>query len=579
MPGYTHLQRAIPVTLGHHLLAWVEMLERDRDALPRSPAAQAAPSPLGAGALAGSTLPLPPPPDPMRNSIDAVADRDFALDYLYACAVLFAHLSRIGEELVLWTTTEFGFARLPEDAATGSSMMPQKLNADVAELARGKAGTAIGRLTGLLATVKGLPLAYNRDLQEDKPPVFAARARRRGRARRARPCSSRGLDVRPRAAGGRLRRPAAARDRRGRGARPRGRAVPRRARAGRRAGARRHVRAARRRRAAARRRRGCGRGGEGALVVKSPLPVSLAGRDLLRITDLVPAEVEAILDLADELKVDRTPRLPGKTLGLIFGQPSTRTRISFGGRDRPARRRLRHAHAGRDAALARRVAQRHGARALALPRRARDPRALARRARGSGPRRPTIPVINALTVGRAPVPGARRRAHDPRAARRASTASGSRWVGDGTNVLVSLAAAREADRHGGRRRLPGGLRPAGGHAADARPRPARGRARAPTCSSPTSGSRSARRSEREQRLRDLEPYRLDEALVALAVAGGDRAPLPAGAPRRGDHAGRALRRALGRLGRGREPPARAEGAARAAARLIRTRWAPTCSSS
>ena len=175
MPGYTHLQRAIPVTLGHHLLAWVEMLERDRARFGFA-AAQAAPSPLGAGALAGSTLPLPPPANPMRNSIDAVADRDFALDYLYATAALFIHLSRIGEELVLWTTSEFGFARLPEDAATGSSMMPQKLNADVAELARGKAGTAIGRLAGLLATVKSLPLAYDRDLQEDKPPVFAARA-------------------------------------------------------------------------------------------------------------------------------------------------------------------------------------------------------------------------------------------------------------------------------------------------------------------------------------------------------------------------------------------------------------------
>ncbi len=116
----------------------------------------------------------------MRNSLDAVADRDFALDYLYACAVLFTHLSRIGEELVLWTTAEFGFARLPEDAATGSSMMPQKLNPDVAELARGKAGTAIGRLTGLLAVVKGLPLAYDRDLQEDKTPVFAARRDVRG---------------------------------------------------------------------------------------------------------------------------------------------------------------------------------------------------------------------------------------------------------------------------------------------------------------------------------------------------------------------------------------------------------------
>jgi argininosuccinate lyase len=174
LPGYTHLQRAIGVTLGHHLLAWVEMLERDRARFAFA-GAQAAPSPLGAGALAGSTLPLPPPPDQLRNTLDAVADRDFALDYLYACATLFIHLSRIGEELVLWTTSEFGFARLPEGAATGSSMMPQKLNPDVAELSRGKAGTAIGRLTGLLATVKSLPLAYNRDLQEDKPPVFAAR--------------------------------------------------------------------------------------------------------------------------------------------------------------------------------------------------------------------------------------------------------------------------------------------------------------------------------------------------------------------------------------------------------------------
>ena len=174
MPGYTHLQRAQPVTLGHHLLAWVEMLERDRARFVFA-AAQAAPSPLGAGALAGSTLALPSPPNAMRNTIDAVADRDFALDYLYATATLFVHVSRIGEELVLWTTSEFGFARLPEEASTGSSIMPQKLNPDVAELARGKAGTAIGRLTGLLATVKSLPLAYDRDLQEDKPPVFAAR--------------------------------------------------------------------------------------------------------------------------------------------------------------------------------------------------------------------------------------------------------------------------------------------------------------------------------------------------------------------------------------------------------------------
>ncbi len=174
MPGYTHLQRAQPVTLGWHLLAWVEMLDRDRARF-RLAAERASESPLGAGALAGSTLPLPRPPGRMRSTLDAVADRDFALDYLYAAAVLFVHLSRIGEELVLWSSAEFGFVRLPAEAATGSSMMPQKLNPDVAELARGKAGTAIGRLTGLLATMKGLPLAYNRDLQEDKRPVFDAR--------------------------------------------------------------------------------------------------------------------------------------------------------------------------------------------------------------------------------------------------------------------------------------------------------------------------------------------------------------------------------------------------------------------
>ena len=175
MPAYTHLQRAQPVTVGHHVLAWVEMLARDLKRF-RFAAEQARPSPLGSAAVAGSTLELLPPPGPrVHNSMDAVGDRDFALDYLYACAVLGTHLSRIGEELVLWATSEFGFVRLPEEAATGSSMMPQKLNPDVAELVRGKAGTAIGRLTGLLATIKGLPLAYNRDLQEDKVSVFAAR--------------------------------------------------------------------------------------------------------------------------------------------------------------------------------------------------------------------------------------------------------------------------------------------------------------------------------------------------------------------------------------------------------------------
>ena len=175
MPGYTHLQRAQPVTLGHHLLAWCEMLLRDaaRFELAAEHAARLA---LGAGALAGSTLPLPAHEQQIPNSLDAVADRDFALDYLYAATCMFVHLSRMGEEVILWTSSEFGFARLPEHAATGSSMMPQKLNPDVAELARAKAGASIGRLTGLLATLKALPLAYNLDLQEDKPPVFAARA-------------------------------------------------------------------------------------------------------------------------------------------------------------------------------------------------------------------------------------------------------------------------------------------------------------------------------------------------------------------------------------------------------------------
>ncbi|HET8811456.1 MAG TPA: argininosuccinate lyase [Gaiella sp.] len=174
MPGYTHLQRGQPITLGHHLLAWVEMLERDRTRFAAAHEA-AAQSPLGSGALAGTTLGIDPPEAQSRNSIDAVSDRDFALDYLYAAAMLFQHLSRIGEEIVLWSTAEFAFVRLPETASTGSSMMPQKLNPDVAELVRGKAGTAIGRLTGLLVTVKGLPLAYDRDLQEDKTPVFAMR--------------------------------------------------------------------------------------------------------------------------------------------------------------------------------------------------------------------------------------------------------------------------------------------------------------------------------------------------------------------------------------------------------------------
>jgi argininosuccinate lyase len=181
LPGYTHLQRAQPVLLAHHLLAHFWALARDvdrwRDALDRT-----AVSPLGAGALAGSSLPLDPDaaarelgfPRRFENSIDAVSDRDFAAEALFVCSLTMVHLSRLGEELVLWCGAEFGFAHLADEYATGSSMLPQKKNPDVAELVRGKAGRVIGDLTGLLATLKGLPLAYNRDLQEDKPPLFDA---------------------------------------------------------------------------------------------------------------------------------------------------------------------------------------------------------------------------------------------------------------------------------------------------------------------------------------------------------------------------------------------------------------------
>ncbi|MGI9116489.1 MAG: argininosuccinate lyase, partial [Gaiellales bacterium] len=180
LPAFTHLQRAQPVPLAHHVAAHAWALQRD---VARFGAAQAAAdvSPLGAGALAGSSLPLDPAGvaaelgmrGSFANSLDAVSDRDFAADLLYACALCLVHCSRMGEELIFWTSQEFGWAALADDVATGSSMMPQKKNPDVAELARGRAGTAIGRLTGLLATMKGLPLTYNRDLQEDKEGVFA----------------------------------------------------------------------------------------------------------------------------------------------------------------------------------------------------------------------------------------------------------------------------------------------------------------------------------------------------------------------------------------------------------------------
>ncbi len=179
LPGYTHGQRAQPVWLGHHLAAHVWALTRDGRRFGQ--VRQAADvCPLGAGALAGSSLPLDPDwvaaelgfAARFENSIDAVSDRDYLAGLCYAAALCMVHLSRIGEELVLWTSSEYGFAELDDRAATGSSMMPQKKNPDAAELTRGKAGTAIGRLTGLLATLKGLPLAYNRDLQEDKRAAF-----------------------------------------------------------------------------------------------------------------------------------------------------------------------------------------------------------------------------------------------------------------------------------------------------------------------------------------------------------------------------------------------------------------------
>ena len=181
LPGYTHLQQAQPVTLAHHLLAHGWALARDVDRL-LDARRRADVSPLGAGALAGSSLPLDPHAAARRlgfatvfdNSLDAVSDRDFAADALYALAVLGVHLSRIGEELVLWSSTEVGFVTIDDGHATGSSMMPQKRNPDVAELARGKAGRLVGHLTGLLTTLKGLPLAYNKDLQEDKEPLFDA---------------------------------------------------------------------------------------------------------------------------------------------------------------------------------------------------------------------------------------------------------------------------------------------------------------------------------------------------------------------------------------------------------------------
>ena len=179
LPGYTHLQRAQPVLLAHHLLAHGWALARDVDRLANA-RARLDVSPLGAGAVAGSSLPLDPDITAAElgfaarfdNSMDAVSDRDFVAEALFALTMVAIHLSRLGEEIVFWTSEETGFATLDDAYATGSSMLPQKKNPDIAELARAKAGRLIGNLTGLLATLKGLPMAYNRDLQEDKEPLF-----------------------------------------------------------------------------------------------------------------------------------------------------------------------------------------------------------------------------------------------------------------------------------------------------------------------------------------------------------------------------------------------------------------------
>ncbi|MDJ0608445.1 MAG: argininosuccinate lyase [Kiloniellales bacterium] len=181
MPGYTHLQAAQPVTFGHHLMAYVEMFGRDRGRLADC-RTRINECPLGAAALAGTAFPIDREATaaalgfarPMANSIDAVSDRDFALEFLAAGAILAVHLSRLAEELVLWCTEGFAFVRLSDAFTTGSSIMPQKKNPDAAELVRGKSGRVVGSLIGLLTVIKGLPLAYGKDMQEDKEPVFDA---------------------------------------------------------------------------------------------------------------------------------------------------------------------------------------------------------------------------------------------------------------------------------------------------------------------------------------------------------------------------------------------------------------------
>lgn len=181
MPGFTHLQTAQPVTLGHHLMAYFEMFARDRSRLADT-RARLNECPLGSAALAGTGFPIDRDMTsdalgftrPTANSLDAVSDRDFAMDYLHAASITAIHLSRLAEELIIWASQPFGFARMPDSLSTGSSIMPQKKNPDAAELVRGHAGRVIGCATALTITMKGLPLAYSKDMQDDKPPVFEA---------------------------------------------------------------------------------------------------------------------------------------------------------------------------------------------------------------------------------------------------------------------------------------------------------------------------------------------------------------------------------------------------------------------
>ncbi|HEY0044108.1 MAG TPA: argininosuccinate lyase [Allosphingosinicella sp.] len=181
MPGFTHLQSAQPVTLGHHLMAYYEMLRRDRSRFADA-RARLNENPLGSAALAGTSFPLDRDATsaalgfdrPTANSLDSVSDRDFALDYLMAACACSLHLSRLAEELIIWASQPFAFVSLPDQFSTGSSIMPQKRNPDAAELVRGHSGRIAGAMTSLVMTMKGLPLAYSKDMQDDKPPVFEA---------------------------------------------------------------------------------------------------------------------------------------------------------------------------------------------------------------------------------------------------------------------------------------------------------------------------------------------------------------------------------------------------------------------